>query len=212
MKRFTTDDLIACYRRGVFPMGESRTKTGLYLVDPDWRLILPLQGFHVPRRLARTIRAGHFRFSIDRDFAAVIDGCAASTPDREDTWINSDIRHLYLDMHRRGFAHSVETWADDKLVGGLYGVSLGGAFFGESMFSRADDASKAALVHLVARLRYGGHRLLDAQFANPHLDQFGAELLARADFHARLAEALRAETNFSALPVETNGADLLALI
>lgn len=212
VKPFTTDDLLACYRRGVFPMGESRMKTGLFLVDPDWRLVLPLEGFHVPRRLARTVRSDRYRFSINRDFAAVIDHCAEVTLDREDTWINSDIRALYIELFERGHAHSVETRLDGELVGGLYGVSLGGAFFGESMFSRATDASKAALVHLVARLRRGGYRLLDAQFANPHLDQFGAQLLPRAEFHARLKKALAAKTTFGSLPIETSGRDLVAEI
>src|SRR5262249_32914960 len=160
--------LIACYRRGVFPMAESRADDGFFIVDPEWRCIFPLETFHVPHRLARTLRRGSFTFTVNRDFAGVIDGCAAPGKDREDTWINPDIRALYLKMHARGLAHSVEARVGGELVGGLYGVSLGGAFFGESMFSCTSDASKAALVHLVARLKFGGFKLLDTQFTTPH--------------------------------------------
>ena len=212
MKPFSPDDLIACYKRGVFPMAESRADDGFFIVDPEWRCILPLDAFHVPRRLKRTIRSGLFSFTIDRDFAAVIDACAAPGPDREDTWINSDIRTLYLDLHARGWAHSVEARADDQLVGGLYGVALGGTFFGESMFSRATDASKAALVHLVARLKFGGFKLLDAQFTTPHLEQFGAQTLPRRIFHSPLGAALEAKGDFGALPEATSGAELVVLI
>jgi len=212
MKPFSPDDLVACYKRGVFPMAESRADDGFFIVDPEWRCILPLDAFHVPRRLKRTIRSDLFSFTIDRDFAAVIDACAAPGPDREDTWINSDIRTLYLDLHARGWAHSVEARADDQLVGGLYGVALGGAFFGESMFSRATDASKAALVHLVARLKFGGFRLLDAQFTTPHLEQFGAQTLPRRIFQSLLGVALDAKSNFAALPEATRGEELVCLI
>lgn len=212
MKPFTPDDLIACYRRGVFPMAESREDEGVFLVDPEWRCIMPLDQFHVARRLKRTLRTDCFSFTIDRDFAAVIDGCAAPAPDREDTWINPDIRKLYLELHRRGMAHSVETRLDGQLVGGLYGVALGGAFFGESMFSRATDASKAALVHLAARLRHGGFRLLDAQFMTPHLEQFGAQTLPRRIFHALLGAALDTRGDFAALPEATPARDLLKIL
>ncbi len=211
MKPFTPDDLIACYRRGVFPMGESRDDRGLFLVDPEYRCILPLDTFHVSRRLTRTLRADRFRFTINRDFAGVIEACAAPTPDRTDTWINSDILGLYLDLHRSGVAHSVEARLGDTLVGGLYGVALGGAFFGESMFSRATDASKAALVHLVARLRFGGFKLLDAQFLTQHLEQFGAQQLPRRIFHAVLGAALELKADFAALPEDTGGADIVKL-
>ncbi|MFT3726975.1 MAG: leucyl/phenylalanyl-tRNA--protein transferase [Terricaulis sp.] len=212
MKPFTPEDLIDCYRRGVFPMAESRDDEGFFIVDPEWRCIFPFDGFHVPRRLARTLRHGSFTFTVDRDFAAVIDGCAAPGKEREDTWINPDIHALYLQMHRRGLAHSVETRRNGELVGGLYGVSLGGAFFGESMFSRATDASKAALVHLVARLKFGGYKLLDAQFTTPHLEQFGAQTLPRRIFHALLGAALEAQADFKALPEITPGADLLRIL
>jgi leucyl/phenylalanyl-tRNA--protein transferase len=212
VKPFTPDDLLACYRRGVFPMAESREDEGFFIVDPEWRCVFPLERFHVPRRLARTLRKDRFRFTLDTDFAAVIDGCAAPGPEREDTWINPDIRELYLDLHGRGLAHSVEARIDGALVGGLYGVVMGGAFFGESMFSRVTDASKAALVHLAARLRFGGFKLLDAQFITPHLEQFGAQTLPRRIFHALLGAALEAKADFSALPDDTSGADLVELL
>lgn len=212
VKPFTTDDLIACYRRGVFPMAESRDDDGFFIVDPEQRCILPLDCFHVPKRLARTLRRDQFRFTVDTDFEAVIDACAEPTEDREDTWINPDIRALYLDLHQRGLAHSVETRSGDQLVGGLYGVALGGAFFGESMFSRVTDASKAALVHLAARLRYGGFKLLDAQFITPHLEQFGAQTLPRRIFHALLGAALEARGNFGSMPEATNGAALAEIL
>ncbi len=211
MKRFSPEDLIACYRRGVFPMAESRDDDGFFIVDPEFRCVLPLDRFHVPRRLARTLRQGRFSFTVDRNFAIVIDACAAPSRDRADTWINPDIRTLYLDLHRRGIAHSVEARVDGALAGGLYGVALGGAFFGESMFSLSRDASKAALVHLAARLRVGGFKLLDAQFITPHLEQFGAQTLPRRIFHALLGVAIEAPADFRKLAEETSGADLVAL-
>lgn len=212
MKPFTTEDLLACYRRGVFPMAESRDDDGFFIIDPEWRCIFPLDGFHIPRRLARTLRQERFAFTIDRDFAAVIDGCAAPGPDREDTWINPDIRSLYLSLHAQGLAHSVEARIDGDLVGGLYGVALGGAFFGESMFSLVTDASKAALVHLAARLRFGGFKLLDAQFITPHLEQFGAQTLPRRIFQALLSVALDSRADFRALREETPGAALVEML
>jgi len=211
VKRFSPEDLIACYRRGVFPMAESRDDDGFFIVDPEFRCVLPLDRFHVPRRLARTLRQGRFSFTVDRNFAIVIDACAAPSRDRADTWINPDIRTLYLDLHRRGIAHSVEARVDGALAGGLYGVALGGAFFGESMFSLSRDASKAALVHLAARLRVGGFKLLDAQFITPHLEQFGAQTLPRRIFHALLGVAIEAPADFRKLAEETSGADLVAL-
>lgn len=211
MKPFTTDDLLACYRRGVFPMAESREDEGFFIVDPDWRTLLPLTPFVMPKRLKRTIRQDRFSFTIDRDFEAVIDGCAEPGVDREDTWINGDIRALYLALHARGAAHSVEARIDGELVGGLYGVAVGGAFFGESMFSRATDASKAALTHLAARLRFGGFKLLDAQFVTPHLLQFGAQTLPRRVFQDLLSVALDTRGDFAALPEMTAGRDLIAI-
>jgi leucyl/phenylalanyl-tRNA---protein transferase len=212
VKPFTPDDLVACYRRGVFPMAESRDDEGFFIVDPEWRCIFPLDKFHVPRRLARTLRSGRFSFTVDRDFAAVLEGCAAPGPDREDTWINPDIRTLYLEMHARGLAHSVEARIGGELAGGLYGVAIGGAFFGESMYSIATDASKAALVHLAARLRHGGFKLLDAQFVTPHLEQFGAQTLPRRIFQALLEVALDAKADFSALPEDTHGDRLVDIL
>jgi leucyl/phenylalanyl-tRNA--protein transferase len=212
MRPFTPDDLIACYRRGVFPMGESRDDDGVFLVDPEWRCILPLDHFHIPRRLKRTLRQGRFRFTIDQAFPAVLAGCAAPGPDRSDTWINHDIRALYTNLHQRGLAHSVEARLDGELVGGLYGVALNGAFFGESMFSRITDASKAALVHLGARLKFGGFKLLDAQFATTHLEQFGAQTLPRRIFHALLGAATQAQADFKALPDDADGAELIEII
>jgi leucyl/phenylalanyl-tRNA--protein transferase len=212
MRLLSADDLIACYQRGVFPMAESRDEDGLFLVDPEWRCIIPISQFHMPRRLARTLRAGRFTFTADADFAAVLDLCAAPAPGREDTWINPEIRALYMELHQRGLAHSVEARIDGRLVGGLYGVALGGAFFGESMFSRATDASKAALVHAVARLKFGGYALLDAQFVTEHLQQFGAQTLPRRVFHALLGAALSAKADFFALPEGATTSDLIEII
>lgn len=212
MKAFSTDDLLACYRRGVFPMAESRDDDGFFIVDPEWRCIFPLDAFHVPKRLARTLRQDRFTFTIDRDFAAVMRGCAAPGPDREDTWINADILSLYQALHAQGLAHSVEVRRGGELVGGLYGVALGGAFFGESMFSRETDASKAALVHLVARLRHGGFKLLDAQFTTPHLEQFGTRTLPRRIFQSLLGVALDTSADFARLPEATSGVDMLAIV
>lgn len=212
VKAFSTDDLLACYRRGVFPMAESREDEGFFIVDPEWRCVFPLEQFHVPRRLARTLRQGRFQFTINRSFAAVIDGCAAPGPEREDTWINPEIRQLYLDLHARGVAHSVEARMDGELAGGLYGVAVGGAFFGESMFSRATDASKAALVHLAARLRFGGFKLLDAQFITAHLEQFGAQTLPRRIFQALLSVALDTQANFRALPENASAEELMEIL
>jgi leucyl/phenylalanyl-tRNA--protein transferase len=212
MKPFSTDDLLACYRRGVFPMAESRGDDGFFIVDPEWRCVFPLDRFHIPRRLARTLRSGRFSFTIDRDFAAVIDACAQPGAGREDTWINDDIRALYLSLAAKGVAHSVEARIDGALVGGLYGVALGGAFFGESMYSRATDASKAALVHLAARLRRGGFKLLDAQFVTPHLEQFGAQTLPRRIFQMLLSVALEAPADFRALAEDASGAQLVDVL
>lgn len=195
--RFDTTDLLNCYRRGVFPMADSREDMRLFLMDPDVRGVLPLDRFRVPKRLRKTVRQNKFRVTADTAFNRVIEACAESHPTRPATWINDAILNLYGALHREGHAHSVECWTEDgELVGGLYGVSLGGAFFGESMFSRATDASKIALVHLVARLIGGGYKLLDAQFHNPHLEQFGLEEISRDDFREQLWHALRTEADF----------------
>ena len=194
--RFGADELLDCYARGVFPMADGRDDPRLFLISPEMRGILPLDGFHIPRRLARTVRAEPFEVRLDCDFEQVLDQCAAATPDRPDTWINRPIRHLYTRLHGRGAAHSIECWQDGALVGGLYGVRLGGAFFGESMFSRATDASKVALVHLVALLRASGFVLLDTQFQTRHLAQFGTCEIPRAAYLARLSDALRVQPAF----------------
>jgi len=196
MAQFDARDLLSCYARGVFPMADAREDERVFLIDPERRGVLPLEGFHVSHRLARTVRGNPFDVRIDTAFRSVVQTCAEAKPGRLETWINHPIEDLYVDLHERGFAHSVECWRGDQLLGGLYGVSLGGAFFGESMFSRARDASKVALVHLVARLVAGGYRLLDAQFMTDHLTQFGAQEISRLDYHRRLALALSAEADF----------------
>jgi leucyl/phenylalanyl-tRNA--protein transferase len=190
MVEVTPELLLRAYRAGLFPMAETRRGNRLYWLDPEKRGVLPLDGFHLPRRLLRTVRSGMFEVSSDRDFPTVIAACAASAPGREDTWINRDIEHLFGELNAAGYAHSVECRLDGELVGGLYGVSLGAAFFGESMFSTARDASKVALVHLVARLRAGGYRLLDTQFTTTHLEQFGTEEVPRETYKRLLAAAV----------------------
>jgi leucyl/phenylalanyl-tRNA--protein transferase len=192
----TPEQLLAAYAQGIFPMAESAESPELFWVDPRRRGILPLDGFHVPRSLRKVLRRGPFTVRIDGDFAAVVKGCAAATGERPSTWINGEIVQLYCELWRRGHAHSVEAWSDEELVGGLYGVALGGAFFGESMFSRATDASKVALVHLVAYLRQGGFTLLDTQFVTAHLARFGAVEIPRADYRQRLRAALGVRARF----------------
>ncbi|RMF16794.1 MAG: leucyl/phenylalanyl-tRNA--protein transferase [Alphaproteobacteria bacterium] len=212
MTRLTPEILLGAYACGLFPMAESRDADELFWVDPDERGIIPLEAFHVPRSLARTVRRERFSVTIDRDFAGVMRGCAEPAPGREDTWINDSIFSLYQALFERGAAHSVECWQEGRLVGGLYGVSLGGAFFGESMFHRARDASKVALVHLVARLKVGGYRLLDTQFLTEHLGRFGAIAIARAEYHRRLRDALARQGNFYRLSPSAGGAEVLQAI
>ncbi len=206
MAQFDVRDLLSCYARGVFPMADAREDERVFLIDPERRGVLPLEGFHVSRRLARTVRGDPFEVRVDTAFRAVVQTCAEAGRGRLETWINHPIEDLYVSLHERGFAHSVECWRGDELLGGLYGVSLGGAFFGESMFSRARDASKVALVHLVARLVGGGYRLLDAQFMTEHLTQFGAQEISRLDYHRRLALALSAEADFQRAGAVLDGA------
>ncbi len=206
-EQFTAEALLRCYANGVFPMGEARDDPRVFIVEPDQRGVIPLTAFHIPTRLRRTIRKDAFAVRVDTAFASVLDACAAPAPGREDTWINAPIRRLYLELHARGFAHSIECWRDEVLVGGLYGVTLGGAFFGESMFSRATDASKVALVHLVARLRLGGWRLLDAQFRTPHLDQFGLIETPQSTYLRMLDAALRATPDKTVLTRPLSGAE-----
>lgn len=191
--------LLAAYRSGQFPMAETRTDDDIYWIDPPLRGILPLEAFHVPKRLARTIRSSRFRITVDNAFSEVMAACAMSAPSRRNTWINPLIERSYANLHANGHAHSVEVWDDALLVGGLYGVSIGAAFFGESMFSRQTDASKVALVHLVERLRAGSYKLLDTQFITEHLTQFGAVEIARARYKALLAEAVDAKADFYVL-------------
>jgi len=168
----------------------------IYWYDPDPRAILPLESFHTPHRLARIIRQGRFEMRVDTAFEAVITACAKPAPGRESTWINQELINAYTELHRLGFAHSVESWRNEKLVGGLYGVTLRGLFAGESMFSRETDASKAALVHLMKRLKKGGFQLLDVQFATAHLQQFGIIKISRREYKLRLAHALGASARF----------------
>lgn len=189
--------LLRAYAAGIFPMAESANDPEVFWIDPELRGVLPLDGFHLSKRLARTVRSGRFEVRCNTDFAATIRGCAQSTEQRQKTWINNEIIALYAALNRQGFAHSVECWRDGHLVGGLYGVALGGAFFGESMFSRERDASKVALAHLVAILRQGRFILLDVQFVTPHLRRFGAIEIPRADYHLLLDEALRRTAHFA---------------
>lgn len=190
----TPELLLRAYRAGLFPMAESRRGDRLYWLDPEMRGVIPLTGFHVPKRLLRTVLAGRFSVTSNQAFAAVVEGCAEPAEGREETWINPEIERLFGALHGAGQAHSIEVWQgapeEGRLAGGLYGVSLGGAFFGESMFSRTRDASKVALVHLVARLRLFGFRLLDAQFQTTHLAQFGCREVPRAQYKALLSEAV----------------------
>lgn len=195
----TPELLLQAYARGYFPMADRADDPSYYWVYPHYRGILPLDTFHLPRRLARVVRSGRFRVVADHDFAAVIAACAEPTdhPLRQNTWINDTIRNAYIALHRLGFAHSVECYDQDgHLVGGLYGVRLGAAFFGESMFSRQAEASKVALVHLVARLRAGGFTLLDTQFVTAHLKQFGATEIPRAQYLELLHDALPRSADF----------------
>jgi leucyl/phenylalanyl-tRNA--protein transferase len=213
---FSPETLIKAYSLGVFPMADSADSRDIKFYDPDARALIPLawqegarHEFHLPRRLARTVRQRRFSVTVDRDFPAVIDECAALGDGRTETWINRDIRQLYIALHRLGFAHSIEVWHEERLVGGLYGVALRAAFFGESMFSRQTDASKVALVHLVARLRAGGFHLLDAQFTNDHLRQFGIHEISREQFQQRLQRALGAAAN---LQLDTPSDELVAMM
>jgi leucyl/phenylalanyl-tRNA---protein transferase len=198
MMELTPELLLRAYAVGIFPMAEDAQARELFWFDPEYRGILPIEGFHMPRRLRKVVRHRVFGVSVDGDFEGVIRACAEPAPDRPRTWINEEIVRLYCTLHRMGHAHSVECRRDGRLVGGLYGVSLGGAFFGESMFSRETDASKVALVHLVARLKRNGFALLDSQFVTEHLKQFGAVEIPRTEYRARLARAIRLRADFAA--------------
>jgi leucyl/phenylalanyl-tRNA--protein transferase len=191
--KLTPEILLRAYAEGLFPMAERRGDSTLYWVSPEKRGIIPLDSFHVPHRLARTARNGSFTVTVDQAFAEVVQACAAPGPGRPESWINDEILRLYTALHAGGHGHSIECWQDGELAGGLYGVRLGAAFFGESMFSRRRDASKVALVHLVEGLRRGGFVLLDTQFITAHLAQFGAIEIPRAQYLMKLADALNRE-------------------
>ena len=205
----TPEGLLKAYACGIFPMAESADDPTIYWVEPETRGIIPLEGFHVPARLARTVRSDRFSIHINRDFTGVLDGCAEPQPGRTTTWINPRIRTLYHKLYDIGHCHSIEAYENGKLAGGLYGVCLGRAFFGESMFHRSRDASKVALVHLVARLKAGGFALLDTQFVTDHLTTFGALEVSSRQYHKLLEAALIGEADFTALSRGMSGVEAL---
>ena len=208
----TPQVLLKAYTCGIFPMAESAEDPALYWIEPQHRGILPLDKVHVPRRLARTLRTTHLQVRIDTDIDGVIEGCAASRPGRRSTWINERIRSLYRDLFDLGHCHTVEVWSGGRLVGGLYGVALNGAFFGESMFSYERDASKIALVYLAARLAHGGFRLLDTQFVTDHLRQFGTVELNREEFHRLLEKSLDVDADFKRLAPDASPDMILEIL
>lgn len=212
MIEITPQVLLKAYSCGIFPMAESADDPSLYWIEPQFRGVLPLRGIHIPKRLRRTIRQNVFEIRVDSDYNGVIAGCAAARDGRPSTWINERIRKLYGELFKLGSCHTVETWADGQLVGGLYGVNLNGAFFGESMFSTVRDASKVALVHLAARLIEGGFTLLDTQFVTEHLRQFGTSEVPRDQFHRLLEAALKRHGDFTALPNAADGDRVLAIL
>lgn len=195
----TPELLLRGYAIGIFPMAEHRDDAEIFWVDPKRRGVLPIDGFHISRSLRRRLRNCGYRITTDTDFAGVLDGCA----DRAETWINAEIRALYIALHETGHAHSLEVWDGDELVGGVYGVVVGAAFFGESMFSRRTDASKIALAYLVDRLRQAGFLLFDAQFLTTHLASLGAVEISRAEYHRRLETAIARHASFTGLPIPT---------
>jgi leucyl/phenylalanyl-tRNA---protein transferase len=208
----TPQVLLKAYSCGIFPMAESADDPALYWIEPQHRGILPLDAVDFPRRLLRTVRTTQLTVKFDTDYDGVIDGCSAPRPGRNTTWINKRIRALYHELFDMGCCHTVEVWSGDRLAGGLYGVALKGAFFGESMFSYERDASKIALVHLVARLIHGGFKLLDTQFVTEHLRQFGTIEVNRDEFQKRLEAALAVEANFRNLPALTSPAEIVKLV
>ncbi len=210
MSTITPQILLRAYAAGIFPMAESAEDNALYWVEPEERGIIPLDGLKVSHSLRKAVRKKLFEVKVDHDFAAVIEACAARAPGRSSTWINARIKSLYTQLHRMGCCHSVECWQEGRLVGGLYGVRIGAVFFGESMFSRVTDASKVALVHLVARLNYGGFRLLDAQFVNPHLERLGAIQMPKARYHDIMEPLLALEADFHAFDKDGDPEAVLA--
>lgn len=211
MTTITPQVLLKAYSAGIFPMAESADDPALYWIEPEERGVIPLKGFHLSHSLRKTVRKRKFEIRTDTAFEDVIRACAEKTTGRDVTWINHRIFKLYTQLHKMGCCHSVESWLDGTLVGGLYGVRIGAAFFGESMFSRATDASKVALVHLVARLNAGGFQLLDAQFQNPHIEQFGTYTVKKADYHPMLEAALDGEAEFNIVGLDDDVERVLSL-
>jgi leucyl/phenylalanyl-tRNA---protein transferase len=212
MIEITPQVLLKAYSCGIFPMAESADDPALYWIEPQHRGVLPLQAAHFPRRLLRTVRTTPLTVKIDTNYDGIIDGCSTPRPGRTTTWINKRIRNLYRELFDRGACHTVEVWNEERLVGGLYGVALKGAFFGESMFSVERDASKIALTHLVARLIAGGFILLDTQFTTDHLRQFGTVELEREDFQVELEKALAGDGRFNAIGPNFSGEEVVKLL
>ena len=208
----STDDLLKAYTLGYFPMSEARDDPDVFWVLPEMRGTLPLAEFYMPRSLKKAVKQDRYEIYLNRDFRQTMQKCAEPATGRRDTWINARIIETYCELYEMGHAHSVEAWQEGEMVGGLYGVSLGGVFFGESMFSRATDASKIALVHLVARMRAGGYTLLDTQFYTEHLAQFGIRELPKAEYQLLLDQALLLEGNLLALPHPADGSTILQSI
>jgi leucyl/phenylalanyl-tRNA--protein transferase len=209
MTTITPRILLEAYRAGIFPMAESAEDNALYWVEPEERGYFPLADLHVSQSLRKLVRQRHFDIRVDTDFAAVIAGCAEQRPERRSTWINGRIRRLYGQLHDMGACHSVEAWHEGTLAGGLYGVKIGAAFFGESMFTRVSGASKVALVHLVARLNFGGFKMLDAQFMNAHIATLGARPMKKAEFMTLLPAAVKARGDFFAFKGDDDPAAVL---
>ncbi len=208
----TPQVLLKAYACGIFPMAESADDSALYWIEPEKRGVIPLDNTHISRSLAKTIRKNKFEIFVDRDFTSVIDACGSEKAGRSSTWINDKISDLYHDLFEMGYCHTIETWQDGKLVGGLYGVHLGGVFFGESMFSFVRDASKVALTYLIARLKYGGFQLLDTQFVTDHLRTFGAIEVTGEEFQRLLERALSCKSDFSSLSSDVDPVSILQLV
>jgi leucyl/phenylalanyl-tRNA--protein transferase len=210
--KLAPETVLSAYAAGVFPMSESADDPDIFWVEPDRRGVLPLDKMHIPKRLARKIRQEPFQVRCDTDFQGVINMCAEQADDRPETWINQTIRDLFSELYELGLVHTVECWDGEELVGGLYGIALAGTFFGESMFSRRDDASKIALVYLVARLKAGGFMLLDTQFTTPHLETLGVIEISKEDYQNRLAGALQVHGDFGAMPPSVSSSTVLQSI